>query len=273
MFQFARLGVTSIFVAGAGALLAVASAKAQTASTEPALKLCVDPPPHMVYWKLNPAGERTGELAGATVDLMVKAFERIGRRVRFVVAPWARCLFWAETGEVAFAVGGYYDSERAKRFAFSTPFRTLTPTIYSLRRNPVRPNTLEELRHFRGCGLIGFSYRHYGLEADELDLGPAGKDPSALLHKLRTERCDYVLEEQEIMDEWAALEHADYNMKDVLAWPARWAAPPRWHLLAGRGQAAAALLEQVNPILSQLAADGTAAALWREYGGSSTYRP
>lgn len=237
------------------------------------VRLCVDPePPPWSYWERDAQGRRTDRLVGSTVDLMRHVFGQLDIEVRFVTAPWARCLLWAARGEADFAVGGFRDEQRAKVFEFSAGYRTSMPHIFSRRDHPVRVQKREQLKPLRGCGLTGASYAHFGLRPGELDQGVG--DYQRLIQKLMLGRCDYFPEELEAVESLKLSgQISPAEAERLHEAPATWAVGPTLHLLAARGGSAAALLPQINPVLLRAARDGTAAEFWRRHGGRSPYLP
>lgn len=236
------------------------------------VSLCVDPePPPSAYWERDAEGRRTDRLTGATVELLSHVFAQIGLVPKFVAAPWARCMRWAATGEVDFAVGGYQDEERAKTYAFSIAYRAMTPQIYSLRDTALRPQSLQDLKPLHGCGLTGASYAHYGLKAGSLDQGVGSYQ--RLIQKLTLKRCDYFPDELEMVE--AVVRSGQVEAADaarLFSAPAPWARGPTRHLLAARDGAAAALLPRIDPALLKALQDGLGAELWRKHGGRTPYQ-
>lgn len=236
------------------------------------VSLCVDPePPPSAYWERDAEGRRTERLTGATVELLTHVFGQIGLTPRFVAAPWARCMRWAATGEVDFAVGGYQDEERAKTYAFSVAYRAMTPQVYSLRESALRPQTLQDLKSLQGCGLTGASYAHYGLRPGSLDQGVGSYQ--RLIQKLTLKRCDYFPDELEMVE--SVIRSGQVDAADaarLFSAPAPWARGPTRHLLAARDGPAAALLPRIDTALLRALQDGLGAELWRKHGGRTPYQ-
>lgn len=242
------------------------------AQSAPPLTICADPdPPPWTYWKRDAQGQKTSEFIGSSVDLVRVVFSRLGRPITLVGEyPWARCLLMVEMGKMDFAMGAYYDDQRAKRFTYSTHYNTLTPQIYYRATHPVVIAQLGDLKKYRGCGMVGASYGHYGLSPTDLDLG-LGYD--GLVKKLKAGRCDYFVEELEVI--------ASYKMmgNDYLADPAIRHGPvpgamaPAKHLIAAKGSAAAALMPQINATIEATIKSGEAVALWKKHAPDLPYQP
>lgn len=234
---------------------------------------CVDPdPPPWAFWVRDAQGQRTGQLDGFSVELIQRAFARIGKTVSIEGKyPWPRCMGLVEQGQIDFAMDGYYSEERAKRFAYSVHFSTLTPQVYYRSGADVRIKSKADLKRYRGCGMTGASYAHYDLRPEDLDLGVTSHD--TLVAKLLAGRCDYFVEELEVM--------AAFQMigKDYLA-GGRIAhgpvvdaqGPSKFFMTALRGRSAV-ILPELNQAIADLIANGDAERLWRRYAPNLPYRP
>lgn len=220
------------------------------------IRVCGDPNP--VDW-MTPEQRKdhyqTYRISGISIEIVKATFKVMGRSGTFIGSlPWNRCLSEVENGNVEFAMGAYFNEARSEIFDYSVHYNTLTPQIFYLKSKPVIAADLSELRRYRGCGLIGSSYSHYGLKEDELDLA-SGYD--SLLRRLRAGRCDYFLEELEVISNFKKIG------KNILAEPdidhinAPWASAPSRYLITGKGRNSK-LLEQVNHALETVIKSGTA---------------
>jgi len=241
------------------------------AQTATPTKICGDPNPS--EWMTPATLAQHPELSavtGISVDMMRAVFNVVGKDVIFTAdLPWKRCLNEVQNGNIDFAMGAYYDQERAKTFDYSIHYNTLTPQIFYLSSNPVTAASLNELKRYKGCGNYGSSYEHYGLNAAQLDLG-AGYD--SMIRKLRAKRCDYFVEELEII--------ASFKMfgKDILSEPdiahsnAPWAVAPSRYVITAKGKNTK-LLEQINHALEGLIKSGKAAEIWKTIIATIPYKP
>ncbi len=256
--------------AGCAAMLVLATAIA-TAQTR--VTVCADPdPPPMVYWERDAGGAKTGRLIGFHVDMSRAAFERMGVQPTYIGDyPWARCLKLVEDGSVDFALGGFWDEDRARKFAFTRSYLRWTPQVFFDKRRPVTIGSAADLRKYRGCGVTGFSYAHYGLKPEDLDLGVTTFEQ--LLKKLELGRCDYFVEELEtfrgmVIDGVDVLKRPNLGHAAV---PGARAATT--HLLARKGGPREALIPDIDRHLTTLIDSGQALAFWRRYLGNEPYRP
>jgi len=154
------------------------------------VSVCIEPePPPWAFWERDISGTKTEKLTGFSVDLIRRTFARIDRSVEFKTEfPWARCLYLVKLGKIDFAMNAFADPERERIFAFSRHYNTLTPQVFYLASNPVRINSTADLKHYRGCGLLGASYESYGVANQDLDLASGFHSLSI---KLLNRRCDY----------------------------------------------------------------------------------
>jgi polar amino acid transport system substrate-binding protein len=254
---------------GLAAAFAGPARAADTAAAEPPLVACADPP----AWTLtvrDASGAATSTGASFSFDMLAAALQSMGRTVRFVALPWARCMQEVESGHVDYALGAYYSDDRARRFSYSVPYSRGTPQVFFLRKRKLNINRKEDLRALHGCGLAAGSYGHYGLRNQDLDLGVNTYE--RLMKKLKAGRCDYFVEELEVI---AGYKHIG---KDYLADPELAHAPvpgvtaPAAHLIAGLNTRASALMPQLNVALLELVRSGQAAQLWKRHAGDIPYQ-
>lgn len=266
--------VRRVPVAARSFALACASLTPWPGWAQPApLTVCADPdPPPSFYWVRDAQGQRTGELAGFALQTVQAAFQRAGLAVAFIgTLPWARCMKEVETGAVDFALGAYHDEDRARRFVYSRPYRTLTPSVFFRRSRPIVVNGTADLGRYQGCGMIGASYAHYDLRAVDLDLGV--NTYAQLVQKLAAGRCDYFVEEFEVIDNHRRAGRDLLAGTDIVTAPVPGARAPGQHLIAARDGKAAALMPAIDKALGEVIRSGQAAAFWRQHAGNAPYRP
>lgn len=256
--------------AGCAAMLALATA---TATAQTRVTICADPnAPAMVFWDRDEAGVKTGRLVGFYVDLVSAAFERAGVQANYDGSyPWVRCLKMVEDGLIDFALGGFWDEDRARRFAFTRSYLRWTPQVFFDKRRPLTISSTADLRKYRGCGVTGFSYAHYGLRPADLDLGVTTFEQ--LVKKLEIGRCDYFVEELETfrdmkIDGVEVLKRPNLGHGSVPG-----AQEPTTHLLTRKGGPGEALIPEIDRHLTALIDNGQALGFWRRYLGNEPYRP
>lgn len=245
----------------------------QAAQAETTVTVCADPePPPWTYWVRDSQGKPTEVFVGASVDIVRATFSRIGINVRFLGQyPWSRCLKMVEDGEVDFAMDGYFDPERAKRFAYSDHYNTLTPQVFYRTDKPVKIATAADLKKYRGCGMNGASYAHYGLRSEDLDLG-SSYEP--MIAKLKAGRCDYFVEELEVIAGYR-LRGNDYLSDAAMRYgPVPGAKAPAKHLLTAINGPQTTLLPRLNKALASVVRSGEAAKAWKVHAGKELlYKP
>ena len=235
------------------------------------IQVCGDPDP--TEW-MTPEQRRlhiqSGQPSGISIEISKAAFNVMGRSVTFIGnLPWKRCLNEVQNGNIEFAMGAYFSEARAQIFDYSIHYNTLTPQIFFLTSNPVIVSDLNSLRRYRGCGLLGSSYIHYGLKNEELDLG-AGYD--SLLRKLRAKRCDYFLEELEVISNFKKLGKNILVEPDITHMNVPWASPPSRYLITAKGSNTK-LMEQLNLALESVIRSGKAEEVWSAQIQNIPYKP
>ncbi len=253
--------------------LALLPTTAVAAPADGVVKVCADPdPPPWTYWTRDASGKKTEAFTGASVDLVRTIFNRLGVRVDFTGnVPWVRCLKLVEAGEFDYAMDAYADPERAKRFAYSAHYNTLTPQVFFRQDKPLEIRSVTDLKRYQGCGMIGASYAHYGLKPDDLDLGVTTYE--AMIRKLKAGRCDYFVEELEVISGYKYLGE-DHLRDPALAHAAvPNARAPAKHLIAALGSPAAKLLPEFNKELAAIIKSGAAADIWRRHAPDLPYKP
>jgi polar amino acid transport system substrate-binding protein len=256
-----RLGLTVVL------LLAGLTASAREVT------VCADPdPPPWTYWVRDSANAKTTSYIGFSVDTFTTAFKRIGHSVRFIGdLPWARCLLMVQEGKVDFAMDAYHSDERAKLYEFSHHYNTLTPQVFFRTQKPITVTVIADLKKYKGCGMLGASYAHYGLKAEELDLGVNTYE--GMLAKLKAGRCDYFVEELEVISGYKKLG------RDLLGDPGLHhnavvdASAPAKHLITAKGGEASKLLPKLNQNLTAMIRSGELAKIWGKHMPDAPFAP
>lgn len=250
-----RLLTTALLLAS----LSAAQARPLTLCTEPG-----DGPPWLY---MNKA---TGKLTGFNADLWPAVFARLGLQVRIEGSlPWKRCLRAVATGELDFAIGAYRDEERARLLAYSAPYKVLTPQVFFRRSHPLTIKGKADLKKYRGCGMNGSSYLHYGLSDKDLDQG--SRSYTALISKTLLGHCDYFVEELEVIEhidggrhhypDKPELQHA--NVPDAQA--------PALHLVTAINGPHRELLARVDAVIEAMKKSGEYQRLWRDNAAGLPY--
>lgn len=236
------------------------------------IKICADPgPAPWTYWVVDAHQQKTNRFTGSSVDTFRTVFTRLGLPVSFVGdLPWARCLKMVEEGKIDFAMDAYFNNERAKTLAFSKPYNTLTPQVFYRRQNPIQVKTKSDLKRYKGCGMIGASYEHYGLSPAELDLGV--NTYAGMVNKLKAGRCDYFVEELEVIAGHSQLGQDFLKDKDLLHNAVEDADAPSKHLVTATQGLGSELLPAINTELNQMSQTGELAKIWKKHAGRLPFK-
>ncbi len=199
-----------------GAALALALLPARAADLPPAtdpakplsISICEDEnewPPYSYFLRVD--GKKSQKLVGYAVDVIDEIFTRHHIRYRIDMIPWARCMAVTKIGkQYQMVLNLSFSPERMQALLFSRPYYSTTVYYYySKRRHPdgLAVKGPADLRSYRLCGVRGYNYVGYGIDAAAIDQG-AG-DFTALIAKMHLGRCDLFLEKNEIMTAYAAI--------------------------------------------------------------------
>lgn len=255
-------------------LLCLASAPlfaAETAAQKNTVSICAEPDPGpRIYWKRDEHGQPTKQAVGASIDIVRAAFGRANIHVEFTGEfPWTRCVALVEAGKIDFAMDAYIDEERKKKFDFSSHYYLMTPQIYTRTADNLVIKHISELKSLKGCGVLGASYGYIDMKPEELDLG-IGYD--SLFRKLKAKRCDYFVEELEVMIAMKSIGKLPFDDNEVTHSPAYGVKSPSRHLMTQKNSAAAKLLPQFNSELSKIMQTGEAARIWKSHTSIIPYR-
>jgi polar amino acid transport system substrate-binding protein len=259
--------VALLKLAGLALVLALGAVHAR-ADEARAFTACADPP----LWTLmvrDAEGKVSRSNGSFSLDMLEAAMARLHRTVRFVPLPWSRCMQLVEVGEIDYGLGAYYSDERARRYSFSVPYSQATPQVFYMRQRPVHIADKADLHRYKGCGMRAGSYAHYGLDPKEMDLGVNSYDK--LIMKLRAGRCDFFVEELEVIAGYKLIGNDYLADPDLQHGPVPGVQAPSAHLIAGLNKPGAALMPELNVELLNLIRSGQAAQLWRRHAGDIPY--
>lgn len=237
------------------------------------VSICGDPePPPWLYWKRQATtGSGEKELTGASLEIIRAAFNQLQIRAQFIgMYPWKRCLSLVQAGKVDFAMGAYFDDERAKVFNYSIHYFSLTPQIYTRRADRLSIRHISDLKNLRGCGMLGASYGNYDLKPEDLDLSLGYE---SLINKLKARRCDYFVEELEAMNAARTSGQARYSDDEIVSQAAPGAKVATKHLITAKDNKVNALLPALNNALMQIIQSGEAERIWKKHAGDLPYKP
>jgi len=230
---------------------------------------------HSVSVCYDPASEDLRHSANSSTAtffnyVVVASFAQIGVKVNFDLQhTFKGCMELAQNGGVDFVQGAYYDEERAKIFDYSDHYHTLTPQAFYRNDSPIKITQLSDLKKYRGCGIYGSSYAHYGLTQKDLDLGPGYE---SMVKKLLAKRCDYFVEEVEVFYEMGPQGKTVLENHDIVHMDVPGASAPSRYLITKKNSAASQLLPKFNKALSQVINLPQAKEFWIRDHGNVVYK-
>lgn len=229
------------------------------------LSACASQTPPFVIMKDGVGSE------GYSVELLQQIANTTGRKARIQELPWARCLRDVEAGRIDLAVDAYDDLTRRTKFAYSTAYYKLSPQVFYAPERAVKglPATNpKELQELKGCGVYEYTYEHYGLSPQGMDLN--AKTAKQMLRMLLAGRCDYAVEELEYIIGGRQTE-ADWPDESPLrSYRPDWAQAPALHFLIGkRHPQSQALNTQIDTQIQLLESSGWLKQLRQKYFGSN----
>lgn len=235
------------------------------------VSVCIDPePPPWGFWKRDSTGKPTKELTGFSVELVRRLFKAQGLDVRFRTdEPWQRCVRDIRNKKTGFAMDLYKDGPHVPDYLFSVRYNTLTPQLFTRRDHPIDVKGPADLKRYKGCGIVGGAYDHYGLKDKDLDLSANGY--AGVVQKLKSGYCDFFVEELEIL---AGLKMSgeDYlGDPEIAHHPLKGVPRPSMHLATTPDGPDAALIPKFNAEIDAMEKSGELAMLWRKYAGDIPY--
>lgn len=188
------------------------------------VKICEDDAewPPFTYFE-RAGGKPTPHLVGVAVEAIDRILTRAGVRYTIDMLPWTRCQEGIRSGSYHMALNASYSEARARDYWLSRPLYHLNSHYYySRRQHPqgLAIQSIDDLKRYRVCGLLGYNYSTYGLQPDDLDLSPANF--ALVINKVEHGRCDLFVEKREIIAGFGVI---DPRMAQALANPDLASAP------------------------------------------------
>lgn len=146
-------------------------------------------------------GQRSGQVVGASVDLLNLIGARHGWQVQVQLLPWARCLALVADHRVALALNiGQADATASKLLLSDAYFTMHNVYFYSRRARPqgIHLRQLADVHRYHLCGLGGYRFEAYGIATADVDRG-ATIGYEQLIGKLHLGRCDLFIDSRETM--------------------------------------------------------------------------
>jgi polar amino acid transport system substrate-binding protein len=204
-------------------------------------------------------------VGGFSVELFQDLANRLQYKGIVQELPWARCLADVKDGKIDIAIDAYDAADRRKIYFYSNAYYTLTPQIFYRSGTPNLPtSTVATLAKLRGCGLRGYTYEHYSIDASKLELGATSD--KQLIEKLIMDRCDYGIEELEYVIGWRNYDADWLNESKIESFKPVWAQAPSVHFLISKEHANAVdLITAINNTIKDQEKQGFIKALQVKY--------
>jgi polar amino acid transport system substrate-binding protein len=226
----------------------------------PTVTLCVDDnfPP---FEYADPALKKLKQhvVRGSTIELVDKILKPHGIAYRISWYPFPRCLAMVERGDINVGLDAYYDPVRAQSLTYSNAYFSLTPQYFYSRSQYPKGLPIhgpQDLKKYKGCGILGYSYLHYGLLPKDL-FNADSLDDAGLVRMVKFRRCDYFLEELEVIQGLALTEHHYLSDPDLGHGAVPGAQSPKlYFFLTPKSTLSAWLLPILNRDIAQLKRQG-----------------
>ena len=225
-----------------------------------------EPPLVFAFSELAPWKIKTGanEFSGAYTEIVRELARRLGRELRIVECPHARCLLMLRAGEADLAIGIQQSPERDEYIAFlHNPYRkSASDRVFYVRRGDAhRIRRYEDLQHLR-IGIKQGSEYFDRFDDDKALHKEAALNNAANLRKLLLNRLDTVVMPEDqgavLLSELQLnkqLETAVYREHD---------AEPR-SVAVSRKSAAIELLPRLEEAMQAMRRDGTLNAIYDKH--------
>jgi len=147
------------------------------------------------------------QIRGITADLLDRLSKQTGVPIEIVMTSLKRCLLGVQRGIYDIGLDFYKDAERARKYDYSPPYMALQPYyFFDKSRYPegLDVRRKADLHKYRGCGIIGYSYAHFGLaEGPKFDI--SAQSHTVVGRMLFAGRCDYFPAAREIVEGFRAM--------------------------------------------------------------------
>ena len=222
-------------------------------------------PPYIFFERVE--GQKTGKIAGYSVDVIREILEGQSATVEIRMLPWKRCLYEVEKGDAfQIVLDATLSAERAAKFHISRPYYTTTPCyFYSKKHHPkgLGIRSAADLKAYRINGIAGYNYADYGLAPDEIKAYLDGHQ--ALIQKLHRNRCDLFPDWLEVVMGFAATGRDLLADKDLGYAPVPGLAPSQFHMMFPKNVLGLELKRIVDEGLREMAESGRLKELLKQY--------
>jgi polar amino acid transport system substrate-binding protein len=145
-------------------------------------------------------GETLPDL-GFTSEILVKAFERVGYKVKIEIYPWKRAMEITREGKCDALYSAYYTEERAATYAISDPYIQGEVYLCTKKDRDISYKSLRDLSAYKIGVVMGYANSPEFDSADYLKKDEATSD-LVNLKKLIKDRVDLIA-----IDRYVAIHH------------------------------------------------------------------
>lgn len=209
---------------------------------------------------VNPAGHAQGE--GLDIDIAREALKRAGHDIQVQLLPWKRALLMLEQGHADFTTTISRNGDRDRYLRWTQSYRNgANYQFYTRHDSPLQIRSLDDLAG-RRLGIVdGFFYPEAITRAPGMTVESA-RDVGVLAQKLRAGRIEVMV----VTALRGAWEIREAGLAGLLKrQPYQYATVSPNYMAFSKRRCDEALVARVQTALSQMAADGTLAAIERRY--------
>jgi len=244
---------------------------ASAANAADPIKVCGEPWAPYLY-DAN-GGEGAQKIEGADLAVFEEITKRTGYEFSFALIPWKRCLNTVAKfdfyGDFEIASDATRNKEREKTYHIVGPLYEASTSIYYSRKKyptgPVSPetgkviSTIDEMKDFRICGILGYNYEGYytrhNMPRGEIQLDTGAKNYQAALSKVSKQRCD-LMETQTNMIAGAIVTGVLEVPEDIACVPANEGTVGFNMLVSRTSPRGAEMAKKMNAILDEMRNSG-----------------
>jgi len=249
-------------------LWAASAAPAQAAPLAPhqTIKVCgqdAEWPPYLYFQRS--LGIKTEDLVGYSIEYLRTSLARKGLNFTMDMIPWRRCMESVKAGVYDMMTDTSSNAERELTYLVSKPYYAMHLIyFYDKSRSPPVVNRAADLKRLRLCGVNGYNYAPFGIQAGEIEQGAMNLGQSFL--KLKRQRCDAVPERLEIALGYKAINVVDFDQLDIGFEYVPGLPPVPFHMMVSRNVPyATELLQVLDEGIEQLNSSGAGRQLASKY--------
>jgi polar amino acid transport system substrate-binding protein len=200
---------------------------------------------------------------GIAVEMLEEILKHNGITPIHRILPWKRCLIEIKEKEVDIVPNASFKKERTAYAYYSNPFyQTHLVLLYKINNFKEVPvvRTVEDLKPYKVGGVLGFNYIQY---ENKIQLDTGAKKREILIRKLRNDRVDFAVLQNEVILNLAKAGKVDLSGLDIIPDPVR---PIKaYHLLTIKNARGEKIKNVIDGGLDWLEKSGTTDAILKKY--------